>query len=213
MPGRPRKNRIKGPSENNSQVSMSGRRMTCINCLEVAHNKSTYDKDSVPKTPIPRKTPGRKKQPKSVSYASSRGKGRGSREKGGGRGFKGAYTGRDGSCRGGDGVQSTQERQDEDYFNPNNFIVSKDEMDVDAMNKTPASNNLNVNTQESVVIHMLKDLVEATIADPFVDYEIINKSVVAEDGVVVSSSSEKSIGKKKAKEPELPFRIFHKKQR
>ncbi|GKB15489.1 retrotransposon protein, putative, ty1-copia subclass, partial [Tanacetum coccineum] len=75
MLGRPRKNRIKGPSKNNSQVNRFGRRMTCTNCLEVGHNKSTYDKDLVPKTPKPRKTPCRKKEPKSVSYASFRGRG------------------------------------------------------------------------------------------------------------------------------------------
>nr|GFB62480.1 hypothetical protein [Tanacetum cinerariifolium] len=86
---------------------------------------------------------------------------------------------------------------DHDYFNPKNIIVSEDEMDVDAMNKTPASNNLNVNTQESIVIHMGKDLVEVDVADPFIEYEIINKSVVAKDGVVVLSLSKKSIGKRR----------------
>ncbi|GKF30527.1 hypothetical protein Tco_0100325, partial [Tanacetum coccineum] len=88
MPGRP-KNRIKSPSKNNSQVSRSRRRMTCSNCL-----------DPVPKTPKPRKIPGRKSQRKSVFYASSRGKGRGSKGRGGGRGFRGARAGRGGSGRG-----------------------------------------------------------------------------------------------------------------
>nr|GEV92146.1 splicing factor [Tanacetum cinerariifolium] len=87
----------------------SGIRMTCSNCLEVGHNKTTCDKDPVPKTPKPRKTPGRKSQPKCVSYASSRYRGRGSRGRGGGRGFRGAHAGRGVSGRGGLGVQPQQE--------------------------------------------------------------------------------------------------------
>ncbi|GKC38690.1 hypothetical protein Tco_1051074 [Tanacetum coccineum] len=83
-------------------------------------------------------------------------------------------------------------------------------MDVNAMNKTPTSNNLNVNTHESVAIHMVEDVVEATVADPFVKDEIIDNVVVVDDGVLVSSSSQKSNGKKKPKELALPFNIFHK---
>nr|GEV93185.1 hypothetical protein [Tanacetum cinerariifolium] len=51
----------------------SGRRMTCSNCLDVGQ----------PKTPKPNKTLCRKSQPESVSYTSSRCRGRGSRGKGG----------------------------------------------------------------------------------------------------------------------------------
>ncbi|GKB56201.1 hypothetical protein Tco_0912387 [Tanacetum coccineum] len=67
------------------------------NCLEVGHNKTTCDKDPVPKTPKPRKPPGRKSQTENVAYASSKGRGRGSR--GGGSGRRGAHAGRGGSGR------------------------------------------------------------------------------------------------------------------
>nr|GEU32602.1 hypothetical protein CTI12_AA091940 [Tanacetum cinerariifolium] len=146
------------------------RRRTCTKCLEVGHNKSTYDKDLVPKTLKPRKTPCRKKEPESVSYASFRGRNRGSRGRGGRR----------------------------------------DEIDVNVINKTPTSNNLNVNTHESRAVHMAEDVVEVAVADPFVEDEIIDNVVVVDDGVLVSSSSQKSKGKKKAKELALPFKIFHK---
>ncbi|GKA54503.1 hypothetical protein Tco_0753452 [Tanacetum coccineum] len=51
------------------------------------------------------------------------------------------------------------------------------------------SNKLNVNTHESVVVPMAEDVVEAVVADPFVEDEIIDKAVVAEDGVADSPSS------------------------
>nr|GEU64979.1 splicing factor [Tanacetum cinerariifolium] len=123
---------IKAPSENNSQVSMYGRRITCNNCLEVGHNKTTRDKELVPKTPRPRKTPD-------------------------------------------------------------------EEMDIDAINKTPTSNNLNLNTQEYVADHMTEDVVEDVVADPFVEVGIIDKAVVAEDDVAVSSLSKKIKRKKEDK--------------
>nr|GEU38845.1 putative armadillo-type fold protein [Tanacetum cinerariifolium] len=145
---------IKAPSENNSQVSRSGRRMTCSNYLEVGHNKTTCDKYPVPKTPKHKKTPGRKSQPKSVSYASSRCRGRGSKGRGGGRGFRGAHAGRGVSGRGGLGVQPQQEFEDK--------------IDVDAMNKTPTLNNLNVNTHDSVAVHMEEDVVEADVVDALI---------------------------------------------
>ncbi|GKE58933.1 hypothetical protein Tco_1498118 [Tanacetum coccineum] len=116
IPGRP-KNRIKAPSKNNSQVSRSRRRMTCSNCLEVGHNKTTCDKDQVPKTPKPRKIPGRKSQRKSVFYASLRGKGKGSKGRGGGRGFRGAHAGRGGSGRGRLDVQPQQEVEEDELRN------------------------------------------------------------------------------------------------
>ncbi|GJV33839.1 hypothetical protein Tco_1394239, partial [Tanacetum coccineum] len=50
-----------------------------------------------------------------------------------------------------------QQRQwdfDHDYLNLKNFIISKDEMDVDEINKNPTSNNLNLNAQESVAVHI-----------------------------------------------------------
>nr|GEY77802.1 hypothetical protein [Tanacetum cinerariifolium] len=77
-----------------------------------------------------------------------------------------------------------QERQydiDHDYFNPNNFTISEDEMD-------------------------------AAVADGLVQDQITDKVVVAEEGVAVSSSTQKSKGKKTAKEPALalPFRIYYK---
>ncbi|GJX23952.1 hypothetical protein Tco_0228397 [Tanacetum coccineum] len=96
---------------------MSGRRMTCSNCLEVGHNNTTCDKDPVPKTPKCRKIPGRKSQPEIVSCASSRGRGRGSRGRGGGRGFRGAHDGRGGSCRGRLGVHPRQEVEEDELRN------------------------------------------------------------------------------------------------
>ncbi|GKF48839.1 calcium/proton exchanger, partial [Tanacetum coccineum] len=51
MPGRPRKNRMKAQSKNNSQVFRLGRKMTCTNCQETGHNKSSCKKEPVPKPP------------------------------------------------------------------------------------------------------------------------------------------------------------------
>ncbi|GKF93534.1 hypothetical protein Tco_0283234, partial [Tanacetum coccineum] len=81
---------------------------------------------------------------------------------------------------------------DNDYLNPNNFTVSKDQMDVDAINMTPTPNNLNVNTQES-------NVVEPAVAEGLVQDEMIDKVVVAEEGVSVASNTRgRSKGKKVA---------------
>ncbi|GJZ82879.1 putative reverse transcriptase domain-containing protein, partial [Tanacetum coccineum] len=62
MPGRPRKERIKAPSENNSQVSRVGRVMRCSNCQGLGHNKASCDKEPVPKDPIQSRPPGKTRQ-------------------------------------------------------------------------------------------------------------------------------------------------------
>ncbi|GJZ38938.1 hypothetical protein Tco_0585501 [Tanacetum coccineum] len=74
MPGRPRKNRVKAPA--------------------------SREKESVPKPPIVKKVPGRRREPE-LQNASARGGGRGSR--GGGRG---AESGGRGVVGGGRGVES-----------------------------------------------------------------------------------------------------------
>nr|GEX49783.1 phosphoribosylaminoimidazole carboxylase, chloroplastic isoform X1 [Tanacetum cinerariifolium] len=68
-----------------------------------------------------------------------------------------------------------------DSLNPKNFIMSEDKMDVDAINKTPTPNNLNVNTQESVVVHTASCVVKPAIAEGLVEDEMIDKVVVAEE--------------------------------
>nr|GEX25780.1 hypothetical protein [Tanacetum cinerariifolium] len=83
MPGRPKKNRVKARSKNNSQVSRGGRQITCSNCYEKRHNKRNCDKEPMPKPPQVKKYPGRKTKPNYPIYASNRGGGRGYR---GGRG-------------------------------------------------------------------------------------------------------------------------------
>ncbi|GJU08149.1 ribonuclease H-like domain-containing protein [Tanacetum coccineum] len=90
MPGRPRKERIKASSENNSQVSRVGRVMRCSNCQGIRHNKASCNKEPVPKAPIQRRSPGRTRQSVFGTHASARGRGRGSR---GGRGAKGGRNG------------------------------------------------------------------------------------------------------------------------
>ncbi|GKB91151.1 hypothetical protein Tco_0963423 [Tanacetum coccineum] len=265
MPRRPRKNRIKAPSENNSQVSRTGIRMTYSNCLEMGHNKKTCDKDPVPKTLKTRKPPGRKSQTESVAYASSRGRGRGG-------------TGRGRTSRGRVGQEPQQqvdedelrnaldheymehlilkeeekrmardkERQDgareryyeeqrqwdfdNDYLNPKNFTLSEDEMDVDAINMTTRPINLNVNTQESATVHTASgvveppigegfhnafDVVEPAVAEGLDQEEMIDKVVIAKEGVSVASNTRgmikgKKIATKTETAPALPFRIYHK---
>ncbi|GJU81474.1 hypothetical protein Tco_1258800 [Tanacetum coccineum] len=89
----------------------------------------------------------------------------------------------------------------------------EDEMDVDAIKKTPTPNNLNVNTQESAAVHTDSGVVEHAVAEGFVEDEMIDKVVVAEEGVSVASNTRgTSKGKKVATEtaPALPFRIYHK---
>ncbi|GJR50451.1 zf-CCHC domain-containing protein [Tanacetum coccineum] len=90
MPGRPRKSRMKGQSENNSQVSRVGRKMTCTNCQETGHNKSSCKKPPVPKPKINR--PSVPKPHEYGTYASARGRGRGSRGGRGGFGGRGEGT-------------------------------------------------------------------------------------------------------------------------
>ncbi|GJV57108.1 zinc finger, PMZ-type containing protein [Tanacetum coccineum] len=89
MPGRPRNSRMKGQSKNNSQVSKVGRKMTCTNCQETGHNKSSCKKPPVPK-PINR--PSVPKPHEYGTYASARGRGRGSRSGRGGFGGRGEGT-------------------------------------------------------------------------------------------------------------------------
>nr|GEX11462.1 hypothetical protein CTI12_AA176900 [Tanacetum cinerariifolium] len=86
MPGRPRKNMMKAQSENNLQVSKLGRKMTCTNCKETVHNKSSCKKEPVPKPP---KVP-KLRAPRTVygTHAPARVRGRGS------RGGRGAFGGR-----------------------------------------------------------------------------------------------------------------------
>nr|GFA36157.1 splicing factor [Tanacetum cinerariifolium] len=79
---RPKKSRIKAPDENNSQVSRIGKQIRCSNYQGVGHNKSSRDKETVPKPPIVKKVPGRRREA-DLQPASFRGGGRGSR--GGGR--------------------------------------------------------------------------------------------------------------------------------
>ncbi|GKC91378.1 pectin lyase-like superfamily protein [Tanacetum coccineum] len=92
---RPKKNRVKARSENNSQVSRVGRQITCSNCYEKRHNRRNYNKEQMPKPPQIKKQPGRKPEPNYPSYASNKGGGRGYR---GGRGRargRGCRSGRD----------------------------------------------------------------------------------------------------------------------
>ncbi|GJS71633.1 hypothetical protein Tco_0704474 [Tanacetum coccineum] len=90
LSGRPRKSRMKGQSENNSQVSRVGRKMTCTNCQETGHNKSSCKKPPVPKPKINR--PSVPKPHEYGTYASARGRGRGSRGGRGGFGGRGEGT-------------------------------------------------------------------------------------------------------------------------
>nr|GFA61917.1 splicing factor [Tanacetum cinerariifolium] len=86
--GRSRKNRIKAQSENNSQVSRVGGKMTCTNCQETGHNKSSCKQEPVPKPPKVNRPPVLK-PPGYGTYGSARGRGRGSmggRDGFGGRG-------------------------------------------------------------------------------------------------------------------------------
>nr|GEV13976.1 calcium/proton exchanger [Tanacetum cinerariifolium]GEV16651.1 calcium/proton exchanger [Tanacetum cinerariifolium] len=83
---RPRKNRMKAQSENNSQVSRLGRKMICTNCQKTRHNKSNSKKEPVPKPPKVPRPPALK-----IVYgthASAIVRGRGS------RGGRGAFGGR-----------------------------------------------------------------------------------------------------------------------
>ncbi|GJW04846.1 zinc finger, PMZ-type containing protein [Tanacetum coccineum] len=100
MPGRPKKNRVKAKSENNSQVSRVGKQITCSKCYEKGYNRRNCDKEQLPKPPQMKKQPGRNREPNFNSYASNRGGGRGS------RGGRGQATGGMGEVSGGRGQAS-----------------------------------------------------------------------------------------------------------
>ena len=108
MPGRPRKKRIIAADENNSQITRRGRVMTCSNCQEPGHNKSSCKKAPVPKPPKATRPSNSTTNPDYTTYASARGGGRGSRgrrgARGGGRGARGGGRGARGS---GTGQQSS----------------------------------------------------------------------------------------------------------
>nr|GFA57483.1 calcium/proton exchanger [Tanacetum cinerariifolium] len=100
--GRSRKNRIKAQSENNSQVSRVGGKMTCTNCQETGHNKSSCKQEPVPKPPKVNRPPVLK-PPGYGTYGSARGRGRGSmggRDGFGGRGERTVTMGRERGQRG-----------------------------------------------------------------------------------------------------------------
>ena len=111
MPGRPRKKRIIAPDENNSQVTRRGRIMTCSNCQERGHNKASCKKEAIPPPPKPTRPSKSTTTPDYASYASARGRGRGSRGKrGGGRGSRGGGRGQRGGGRGSRGGGRSQQR-------------------------------------------------------------------------------------------------------
>ena len=73
--------------------------MTCSNCQERGHKKSSCKKDPVPKPPKPTRASNNTTTPDFTTYASARGGGRGSRGRGGGRGARGGRRGARGGCR------------------------------------------------------------------------------------------------------------------
>nr|GEV54110.1 hypothetical protein CTI12_AA159120 [Tanacetum cinerariifolium] len=175
--------------------------MTCSNCLKVGHNKKTCDKDPVPKTPKPRKPPGRRSQTKSVSYASSRGKGRGSR--GGGRGARGAAKG--GTGRGRVGQRDKMKRRYNKLWKKRKNI--KDKMRQEK-----------VHTASGVVeplvrgVYNASDVVEPAVTEGLDQEEMIDKVVIAEGVSMASNTRDRNKGKKVASKtaPALPFKIYHK---
>ncbi|PWA73452.1 hypothetical protein CTI12_AA260810 [Artemisia annua] len=74
MPGRPRKKRIQAADENTTQVSRRGRVIRCSNCQTIGHNKTSCDKEPVPKAPVVRRVAGRRGEP-SLQPASRGGRG------------------------------------------------------------------------------------------------------------------------------------------
>ncbi|GJY17765.1 pentatricopeptide repeat-containing protein [Tanacetum coccineum] len=65
MPGKPKKKRIKAshePKFSTTKISRAGAIMTCYNCWEKGHNKSTYKKDPIPVVPKEKGNPGRPKK-------------------------------------------------------------------------------------------------------------------------------------------------------
>ncbi|GJT80285.1 protodermal factor 1-like protein [Tanacetum coccineum] len=236
-----------GTSMEKKIVSRSGRRMTCSNCLEVGHNKTTCHKDPIPKTPIPRKSPGRKSQTKSVAYASSRGRGRGSR--GGGRGRRGAHAGRGRLGRGRVGQQPHQERMSLGMhwiMNTWKHLIIEEEENKMAREKEILERQDEEALQQAMEeereykrqgeerkryykeqrqwdldndylnpknFTMSEDEMDLAVAEGLVQDQMIDKVVVTEEGVSVSSNTRgRSKGKKVANEPApaLPFRIYHK---
>nr|GFB97275.1 splicing factor [Tanacetum cinerariifolium] len=106
MLGRPKKNIIKAPNENNSQVSRIGRQIKCSNCQGVGHNKARCNREIVPKPPIVKRVIGRRREA-DLQTASSRG------GRGGGSGVMGA--GRDdigGGMSGGRGTRGVLEEKE-----------------------------------------------------------------------------------------------------
>nr|GEY41210.1 putative RNA-directed DNA polymerase [Tanacetum cinerariifolium] len=117
---------------------------------------------------------------------------------------------------------------DNDSLTPKKFILSEDEIDVDAINMTPRPINMNVNIQESAVVHTAfgvveppiregvynsSDVVEPAITEGLDQEEMTDKVVIAEEGVSVASNTRgRNKGKKVATETAhaLPFRIYHK---
>ncbi|PWA73284.1 hypothetical protein CTI12_AA262530 [Artemisia annua] len=114
MPGRPKKKRIIAPDGNTSQVTIRGRIMTCSNCQERGHNKSSCKKEPVPKPPKPARATNNTTTPDITTNASARGGGRGSRgrkgARGGGRGSRGGGRGSRGGGRGSRGGGRGQKR-------------------------------------------------------------------------------------------------------
>nr|GEU92975.1 hypothetical protein [Tanacetum cinerariifolium] len=178
MPRRPRKKRVKAPDENNSQVSKVGWKIRYSNCQSAGHNKASCDRWSVPKQPTVKKVPVRRREVELLQPASLRCGGRGSR--GGGRGDIGGGRGDMGDSRGGmsggrgdisggrcdfsvgRGVMGGAKgrrcggkgyRSGGSTSGPlmdKEDIRQNESMDVDTFNKTKASINFNINTQESI---------------------------------------------------------------
>ena len=119
MPGRPRKKRIKAADENTTQVSRRGRVIRCSNCQTIGHNKTSCDKEPVPKAPVVRRVAGRRGEPslqpasrggrgsrvgRGTSVGRGVGSGRGGVESGGIDSQSGVSRGRGGGKRGRGGV-------------------------------------------------------------------------------------------------------------
>ena len=85
--------------------------MTCSNCQERGHNKASCKKEAVPPPPKPTRPSKSTTTPDYASYASARGRGRGSRGKrGGSRGSRGGGRGQRGGGRGSRGGGRSQQR-------------------------------------------------------------------------------------------------------
>ncbi|GJT20804.1 hypothetical protein Tco_0890741 [Tanacetum coccineum] len=87
MSGRPRKKRVRHPTENDYEVSKVGRQMTCQLCYKTGHNKQTYTAEKQPKpqkSGKPPKPPSYKQFSKHVKGGRSVVRGGGSVVRGGG---------------------------------------------------------------------------------------------------------------------------------